>query len=441
MSIFVSLLVLAVTSTWFVFFKRKLPFTISNEEPKSKFVGYNIPEGTSRPILFLRLSIATLKSLKFPNPAIEMKSDHILTFERIFRIDNSNRAFIVWDDQGYYANQSIREQTSKAKIIFASRAALVSLPFVALLERLSHLIMNLCLFCAYIGGLAWFLTRARITALVHKKEIKSCPDFEQKKSSYFEYVEGLLYTDMPWPAETCYVVLKALEGFHFRKCLELFPPERPNCEFGIDTGIVSDFHLKAMTSVDVGCEVLEQVHCFSKKYKKIERGENCYIENNTFANNSFNNIYLIHIVDHIPEIDKAFEQLQRILKPGGKVYFSGLSHDFGGRYLEDFCAGGNVHNNQPLSWYKKLAERHDFEVAYASYFQSQINSQIFKYLYPFANRTQAWPFIRAIYRRSKKFRKFYEILMKSLLPLIILDERFVRDTGVGLNFMMVIEKR
>ena len=87
-----------------------------------------------------------------------MKSDHILTFERIFKIDNSNRAFIVWDDQGYYANQSIREQTSKAKIIFASRAALVSLPFVALLERLSHLIMNLCLFCAYLG-LAWFLTR------------------------------------------------------------------------------------------------------------------------------------------------------------------------------------------------------------------------------------------------------------------------------------------
>ncbi|MCP6726931.1 MAG: class I SAM-dependent methyltransferase [Patescibacteria group bacterium] len=42
-------------------------------------------------------------------------------------------------------------------------------------------------------------------------------------------------------------------------------------------------------------------------------------ENLKFKNESFDKIYSVHTIEHIPNLKKAFKEMDRVLKPGGRI--------------------------------------------------------------------------------------------------------------------------
>ena len=259
-----------------------------------------------------------------------------------------------------------------------------------------------------------------------------------KKKVFTEYREELLKNEA-WPWETGYIILKSLEGWHFRSAIQHYAPEHKNCEFGIDTGIISSLHLADIDFIDEGCEAAENVHLFSRhRYANINR---CLIEDAPFSPNQFNNIYLIHVVDHIPQLEPALLKLNQLLRNGGKIYFSGLTHKFSGYYLTEFCAAGQIYNNEPLEWFHEIFDQYGFEVLHSTYFMSGVNETFFRFSYPFPNRTQTYNVFRNLHLRSRLFRFIYNLSIKNLTSALIQDDSYCASSKSGLNFMMVVEKK
>ena len=244
---------------------------------------------------------------------------------------------------------------------------------------------------------------------------------------YRAYLDHLYKRDM-WPWEPGYFLFKALEGKHFRAALR---NERPSVEFGVDTGDISEIHLPF--SINVGCEAVPGVHVYEpSRYGQMI---NCFIEDNPLPPETYKSVYLIHVVDHILDIDHAFRELVRITAPGGRIYFSGLTDEFRGWYLYDFCASGNVFNNRHLDWWKDLCKRHGLEVEYAETFHGGLGKWLWFFTYPFPNRTQAWAFWRWFYRRFPMLRPAFKAAIGWMMwPL------YAKDSGKGLNFMAVAHK-
>ena len=168
-----------------------------------------------------------------------------------------------------------------------------------------------------------------------------------------------------------------MEGYQFRKAIKEFGFSHPNCEFGIENTVISTTHLHDVDFIDVGTEAIEEnIILGDIKYNEII---NCYIEGNPFPNAAFNDIYMIHVVDHIPELSKAIEELSRITNPGGHIFFSGLSDLLSGYYLEHLIYQGNIYNNKNLEWYEDLVSQYGFKVKYKSYMHSGISYYLWRF--------------------------------------------------------------
>ena len=63
----------------------------------------------------------------------------------------------------------------------------------------------------------------------------------------------------------------------------------------------------------------------SKEYDLWKMVYSDDIFNLALKNNSLNTICLVHVVDHFDKVEEAFQEVARVLKKGGKVYFSCIS--------------------------------------------------------------------------------------------------------------------
>lgn len=388
----------------------------------------------------IRLVSTLLLSLRLRQPTVVLPRNYIDRFVRLFPVpelpiqDKRHADYTVFPQMFREAEAA---WTSPA-ISFTSRFALLILPIRFVLDHLLSFILLRLLTAFYLFGivLLWISTPLYLRVRgMNPKTLAASNSFNEKKQWLHDYEN---YFDLKWqPIEFGFFLFKTIEGFQFRRSTKQFGFQHPNCEFGIEDGIISTLHLKGLDKVDQGCEVFPYPISGDLAYSRIE---NCFAENNPFPDRSFADIYLIHVVDHIPDLKPAFRELARITKPGGKVFFSGLSDTYRGYFLEQFVYQKTLVNNKSLEWYADLAKQYGFEIVYKSYCHAGLALTVWKFATFFHFRTGVWKLFATWYKRSAFVRYFYRSVRHTFAQLCLADEELVRRDKRGLNFMIVMQR-
>lgn len=121
------------------------------------------------------------------------------------------------------------------------------------------------------------------------------------------------------------VLMKAEKVFgkpvpHFEKALEI----------GAGTGYLSLNLMRAgvidkLTATDISPGMLDALRANAKALKLSSRVKTKPVDAEVlpFADNSFDLVFGHAILHHIPDLDQAFREFHRVLKPGGKIFFAG----------------------------------------------------------------------------------------------------------------------
>jgi len=92
-------------------------------------------------------------------------------------------------------------------------------------------------------------------------------------------------------------------------------------------GVISHLHLPN-NRFEFGNEMLPDQIEKAKKIKKWDKYSNDDLQNaKSYSDFSVSNIVMIHVFDHIQNIDAFFSEINRIQELEGKIFFSGLSSD------------------------------------------------------------------------------------------------------------------
>jgi ubiquinone/menaquinone biosynthesis C-methylase UbiE len=75
-------------------------------------------------------------------------------------------------------------------------------------------------------------------------------------------------------------------------------------------------HSRMIVGIDIQEKDLEFAKALTKGIKKIELSS-MSAENLGFNDNTFDMIFLIEVLEHIPDQNRAFKEINRVLKPGG----------------------------------------------------------------------------------------------------------------------------
>lgn len=96
-------------------------------------------------------------------------------------------------------------------------------------------------------------------------------------------------------------------------------------DVGASTGIIDDYlanHFKEVTGVDIDTKAIDFAkHQFVKKNLKFLVADAMQLP---FSASSFDAIICAHIYEHVPNSQKLFEEMYRVLKPGGVVYLAAV---------------------------------------------------------------------------------------------------------------------
>lgn len=405
-----------------------------------------------RPILLS----AARRAMRLNAPSFRLtKTNYQRIKEAIHAISEESRFFTTFGEYDIYENDPLCSLKGDHIIVkFSGRFGLCLFigkifvvyymirPFMTMLWRpIGSRIVKL----GYLISLPVFFLRVCLIKIRNLKKFKAELENKTKLQAFNDYYEAWFPESDAHPAVNAwpkvdlgYFLFKSLEGHQFRKALELFPPMRPSCEFGVDEGSISALHLKALPFIDVGCEVVRDKPVqLSHRFGKLL---NCAIEDFPYPPETFSSVFLIHIVDHIPHLESVFKRLHQIVKRGGRVYFSGCSIELSDAYANKFCQG-LIHNAHSREWYEQLCAKTGFKVLYHSYMQTGLAARIWKTYYPFVIRTNGFRefLIRRWMRKwSHRYMRFF--IPRLSRPLFLLDEALCEKRKKGLNFMMVMEK-
>jgi SAM-dependent methyltransferase len=117
-------------------------------------------------------------------------------------------------------------------------------------------------------------------------------------------------------------------------------PLRPmgrGLEIGAGTGYFSLNLLKQgllsdVTCTDVSARMLETLAASAEKMHLDAETVVCDAENLPFDSGSFDIVFGHAVLHHIPDLDAAFREVLRVLKPGGRFVFAGEPTRIGDRY-------------------------------------------------------------------------------------------------------------
>ena len=413
-------------------------YLVKTEEPVLEYHTFVAQKDQSFGVQKASIMRNVLKGFLLRRPAFRMSKDTYTGFR-----DYLSSLQVSFSLKGYCLE---KQQISDEYIIieFRNRFAFFLFSNKVIFDYLLKVIVNCVIFFYYHILVLTFYLMSQIVALFYLKHL-SCERKNREKNTIFQEYFDLWFpaegNSVTWPyTDIGYFLFKLLEGYQFRKAVRTFRPSHMSCEFGIHDGVISSVHLKGIDFIDYGCEVIK--HVFPFEQKRYKNFRNCKIENNTFKDDYFSSIFLIHIVDHIPELRQAFKQLNRITKPGGTIFLSGLTDDFSGYYLEKVCAQGEVYNNDSLEWYEQLCSETGFQIIYQAYMHSGLSSIIWKMIYPLIVRFYIVEPLSNCYTRFKLYRKLYRFLAhQTCSKLFLIDEAIVQRTGKGLNFFAVAAKK
>ena len=132
------------------------------------------------------------------------------------------------------------------------------------------------------------------------------------------------------------LILKGGEIVHFNKIIRYML--EPSLEIGCGSNYTTNMIFRdKLKSVTFGCEYFMDTYLHNENnqdsqsklspemFKLIRHYIGGSIKSLPFISGVFNSVYMVHIIDHIAETDQLFEELKRILRPGGYLIMSGYS--------------------------------------------------------------------------------------------------------------------
>jgi len=209
----------------------------------------------------------------------------------------------------------------------------------SLLEVLSRCCFSLLYYGYYaVAYLFWFLPRSVFAPSPVSSGAKE--QFEPYADHYYARPE--------------FAYFKADEGRCFRGYISSLPS--PSVEIGYEDGRLSSYHTRGYV-FDIGLEydaaLIDKPPLFPN-YRRIVAGSFAQMP---FADASIGSIAAIHVLDHVSDLDSAFAETARVLRPGGRLLFSLFSKQasviLGSKTL---AAHGLHHFVDRSSWQTHLAK-------------------------------------------------------------------------------------
>lgn len=281
-----------------------------------------------------------------------------------------------------------------------------------------------------------------VYSLVHLKYIVNQQNKMYYDPIFDQYLNELLPVHKKNWKDIGSFVFKLNEGLYFQKFLQNDRSERI-VEFGIYDGVISSLHLEKLKVIEFGCEVVENISLIKNhKYKNIVTGQNAFAEN--FANihsGSFNKVIMIHIVDHIQNIEKAIENINSILDKEGVFIFSGISDEFQGYYMNELSTQKQLLNNFTYDEWNQLLLKKGFEIIKYQKFLKGISALTWKFLLFLNYRTHYKSIFYKLYQKIYFFRIIVRLITKSILQYsFIIDNEKKSLQNKGLHFICIARK-
>jgi len=191
-------------------------------------------------------------------------------------------------------------------------------------------------------------------------------------------------------------IIRSLECKQF----DMFDYERPILDIGCGDGLFSKFLFDERT--DIGVDITFRFIKLAQKRGSFRMGCQSDATFLPFKNDSFNSVISNCVVEHIVGIDRLFNEIKRILKPGGIFVFTTHTHqyndflfynnllyklklDFLGRGYETLINALFKHKNclHPDIWVAKLEDAGLF-VEHISYYYGPTAQRVFDLFLPFS---------------------------------------------------------
>ena len=190
-------------------------------------------------------------------------------------------------------------------------------------------------------------------------------------------------------------LIRSLECKQFNK----FEYKRPVLDLGCGDGLFSKilFEDKTDCGVDITLDFLKK----AKRKGSFHLGCQSDATELPFKDNSFNSVISNCVIEHIDNIDRLFQEVNRILKPGGIFVFTTHTHQYNdflfysnlfyrmhlkslGKRYEIFINSVFKHFNclHPDIWVNKL-EKVGLDKKHLSYYYGPKVQKIFDFLVPF----------------------------------------------------------
>ena len=93
------------------------------------------------------------------------------------------------------------------------------------------------------------------------------------------------------------------------------------------------------------------------KKKKKKKLFNIFLKKKNNLKKKFNNIIIFNVLEHVYEIDNAFTELKKILKPKGKIYISTP-------FLYRYHSAPKDYYRFTLDFYEKIAKKQKIKIIY-----------------------------------------------------------------------------
>lgn len=127
------------------------------------------------------------------------------------------------------------------------------------------------------------------------------------KEQYYYLIQNLI----PNKAEIQYSFIKKHLDFTGKRVLEI------GCGAGALACYIADnTDVESVTAIEPDLSMFSISKPSGPNYNIIE----CDGRKLTFEDNSFDYVYSIGVFEHIADLDKVFQEIERVLKPGGEVY-------------------------------------------------------------------------------------------------------------------------
>ncbi len=239
---------------------------------------------------------------------------------------------------------------------------------------------------------------------------------------------------------------------------ETFKP--PILEVGCGDGIVSSLLFKNKKGIiDIGIDLdrseLKRAEK-TKIYKKLIQAD---ITNTEFASNSFNTIFTNGVLEHIPDLESALNEISRLLKKDGKLITTSPTDNYGrllfySRILNFLHLGflGNTyaktintffchkHLYEAPKW-KQILERKGFRLVKYTYYNGPITIATHDICLPFAILAK---FLKRLTDQMVLFPRFRNIFVRLLVPTLnkFIDwERMDQNSKNSASILLIAQKK